>query len=42
MNKKHTFKVGKYIKVAPNVRMQMDRKTSKNTYEGYVSCYFGL
>ena len=36
------FKVGKYIKVAPNVRMQMDRKTSKNTYEGYVSCYFGL
>ena len=36
------FKVGKYIKVAPNVRMQMDRKTSKNSYEGYVSCYFGL
>ena len=36
------FKLGKYVKVAPNVRMQMDRKTSKNTYEGYVSCYFGL
>ena len=36
------FKVGKYIKVAPNVRMQMDRKAGKNSYEGYVSCYFGL
>lgn len=36
------FKVGKYIKVAPNVRMQMDRKAGNNTYEGYVSCYFGL
>ena len=36
------FKVGKYIKVAPNVRMQMDRKAGKNTCEGYVSCYFGL
>ena len=36
------FKVGKYIKVAPNVRMQMDRKAGKNTYEGYVSWYFGL
>ena len=36
------FKLGKYIKVAPNVRMQMDRKAGNNTYEGYVSCYFGL
>ena len=36
------FKVNKYIKVAPNVRMQMDRKAGKNTYEGYVSWYFGL
>ena len=36
------FKVGKYIKVAPNVRMQMDRKAGNNTYEGYVSWYFGL
>ena len=36
------FKVGKYIKVAPNVRMQMDRKAGNNTYEGYVSCHFGL
>lgn len=36
------FKVGKYIKVAPNVRMQLDRATGKDTYAGYVSCYFGL
>ena len=36
------FKVGKYVKVAPNVRMQLDRATGKDTYEGYVSCYFGL
>ena len=36
------FKVNKYIKVAPNVRMQMDRKAGKNTCEGYVSWYFGL
>ena len=36
------FKLGKYVKVAPNVRMQLDRATGKDTYEGYVSCYFGL
>jgi len=36
------FKVGKYIKIAPNVRMQLDRATGKDTYAGYVSCYFGL
>ena len=36
------FKLGKYVKVAPNVRMQLDRATGKDAYEGYVSCYFGL
>ena len=36
------FKLGKYVKVAPNVRMQLDRATGKDTYEGCVSCYFGL
>ena len=36
------FKLGKYVKVAPNVRMQLDRMIGKDTYEGYVSCYFGL
>ena len=36
------WKLGKYVKVAPNVRMQLDRATGKDTYEGYVSCYFGL
>lgn len=36
------FKVGKYIKVAPNVRMLRDCLTGTNSYEGYVSCYFGL
>ena len=36
------FKVGKYVKIAPNVRMQLDHATGKDTYAGYVSCYFGL
>ena len=37
------FKLGKYVKVAPNVRMTMPKADgAKNKYSAYVSCYFGL
>lgn len=37
------FKLGKYIKLAPNFRY-IDEKhnNQKKTYMGYVSCYFGI
>lgn len=37
------FKVCKYVKIAPNVRMIMPQiDGAKNKYSAYVSCYFGL
>ncbi len=37
------FKLGKYVKVAPNFRMTMPKVDGANDiYAGYVSCYFGL
>ena len=37
------FKLGKYVKVAPNFRMSMPKADgAKNEYSAYVSCYFGL
>ena len=37
------FKLGKYVKLAPNFRMSMPKATGvDNSYWGYVSFYFGL
>ena len=37
------FKLGKYVKVAPNFRMSMPKADgADNNYSAYVSCYFGL
>lgn len=37
------FKLGKYVKVAPNLRMSMPKADgADNKYAAYVSCYFGL
>jgi hypothetical protein len=37
------FKLGKYVKVAPNVRMNMPKSDgADNRYSAYVSCYFGI
>lgn len=37
------FKLGKYVKIAPNFRMNVPKANgAKNTYWAYVNCYFGL
>ena len=37
------FKLGKYVKVAPNFRMNMPKADgSKNSCYAYVNCYFGF
>lgn len=37
------FKIGKYVKVAPNFRMYMPKmEGGENRYMGYISCYFGI
>ncbi len=37
------FKLGKYVKLAPNFRMTMPKAGgADNLYAGYISCYFGL
>ena len=37
------FKLGKYVKIAPNFRMGMPKADgADNRYMGYVSCYFGF
>lgn len=37
------FKLGKYVKVAPNLRMSMPKADgADNKYAAYVSCYFGI
>lgn len=37
------FKLGKYVKIAPNVRMSMPKADgAKNSYSTYVNCYFGF
>ena len=37
------FKLGKYIKIAPNFRMAIPKADSlENSYYGYVSCSFGM
>ena len=37
------FKLGKYVKVAPNFRMNMPKAAgAKNEYSAYVNCYFGF
>lgn len=37
------FKLGKYVKVAPNVRMGMPKADgAKENYSAFVNCYFGL
>ena len=37
------FKFGKYVKIAPNFRMNMPALDgAENRYMGYVSCYFGF
>ncbi len=37
------WKLGKYVKLAPNFRMEMPKaKGVDNRYAGYLSCYFGL
>lgn len=37
------FKVGKYVKVAPNVRISTPKAdNADNKYSAYLSCYFGL
>ena len=37
------FKLGKYVKVAPNFRMSMPKADGvKNEYSAYVNCYFGF
>lgn len=37
------FKLGKYVKIAPNFRMSMPKADgADNKYSAYLSCYFGL
>ena len=37
------FKLGKYVKIAPNFRMNIPKaESADNKYMGYISCYFGL
>ena len=37
------FKLGKYVKIAPNFRMSMPKADgAKNAYSAYVNCYFGF
>ncbi len=37
------FKLGKYVKIAPNFRMNIPKVDgAENKYSAYVSCYFGL
>ncbi len=37
------FNLGKFVKIAPNVRMTMPKANSaKNGYSAYVNCYFGF
>lgn len=37
------FKLGKYVKLAPNLRMSMPKADgAENKYAAYVSCYFGF
>jgi len=37
------FKLGKYVKIAPNFRMNMPKMSgADDRYMGYISCYFGL
>ena len=37
------FKLGKYVKMAPNFRMSMPKADrADNTYSAYINCYFGF
>ncbi len=37
------FKLGKYVKIAPNFRMTMPKADgTKNAYSAYINCYFGF
>lgn len=37
------FKVSKYVKIAPNFRINIPKASSEdNVYMGYINCYFGL
>ena len=37
------FKLGKYVKMAPNVRMSMPKADGlDNRYSAYINCYFGF
>ena len=37
------FKLGKYVKIAPNVRINMPKENNAdNNYSAYVNCYFGF
>ena len=37
------FKLGKYVKIAPNFRMSMPKSDgADNCYSAYVNCYFGF
>ena len=37
------FKLGKYVKIAPNFRMSMPKADGgKNGYAAYMNCYFGF
>lgn len=37
------FKLGKYVKLAPNVRMSMPKADGgENSYSAYINCYFGF
>lgn len=37
------FKLGKYVKIAPNLRMSMPKADgTDNRYSAYVNCYFGF
>ncbi len=37
------FKVGKYVKIAPNVRVDIPKAAgAENSYSAYINCYFGF
>lgn len=37
------FRLGKYVKIAPNFRMSMPKADgAKNSYSAYINCYFGI
>ena len=37
------IKLGKYVKIAPNVRMTVPKADgSDNVYSAYINCYFGF